>query len=470
MVTIKSFSKSILLFSIDLHSSSLKIFNFLTEISKMALSASLNLRIGAIFILGSISLIGILIPLVVSEAVFKSDVFHVIKATAAGVMLGLCLVSGQLTHYVHLFVLIKCIYSQIHLMPEANEVLLEAVPDYPLCFALTGLGVMLVLAVEQMTISYINKMKSGRSHRHHSFSVELSRATQSDKRTENEADAIQTGNSDACCDGHKSAVDAAVMHGHDHSHVHNEVSAFDDGSGSPASHDHSHKHNVDDVEAAKGSCGVHTANDNCCKEGLVHYGHSNAGCSHTIVPEESSRHNHQHDHDHSALVFQDVLKAHSFRDMMTAYALELSTATHSVVIGVGLGASTTYSEVVILLAAISFHQLLEGLGLGTMVANSRSALGTWKVISFVIIFSLTVSVGIVIGILTSEQQDEQSQQVVKGVFSSLAAGSMLYAALAEMTGQAFNRPELEDRFGLKTLMILGYMVGFGGMAVIGIWA
>lgn len=64
----------------------------------MALSASLKLRIGAIFILGSISLIGILIPLVVSEAVFKSDFFHVIKATAAGVMLGLCLVSGQLTH------------------------------------------------------------------------------------------------------------------------------------------------------------------------------------------------------------------------------------------------------------------------------------------------------------------------------------------------------------------------------------
>jgi zinc transporter ZupT len=351
------------------------------------------------------------------------------------------------------------------LIPEANEVLLEAIPDYPFCFALTGLGVILVLAVEQMTLSYISKQKAGSSHRHHSFNVELSRAIQSDKRTKQEKDS-DSGSSAVCCTEGVTNGDATAA-SHDHTHVHNEVSAFE------VPHDHSHDHqSYDAIESGTkgGSCGVHSADDNCCKEGLVHFGHTHAGCSQADEAATANGHDHQHNHDHSALVFQDVLKANSFRDMMTAYALELSTATHSVIIGVGLGASTSYEEVAVLLAAISFHQFLEGLGLGTMVANSRSVLGSWKVISFVAIFSMTVSIGILIGILTSEQQEEADQEITKGVFSSLAAGSMLYAALTEMTGQAFNRPDLEERFGLKTLMIIGYLLGFASMAVIGIWA
>ncbi len=56
----------------------------------------LALRIAAVFVLAIFSFLGVLLPLAVSEEQRKSDIFIIIKTGAAGVMLGLCLVSSTI--------------------------------------------------------------------------------------------------------------------------------------------------------------------------------------------------------------------------------------------------------------------------------------------------------------------------------------------------------------------------------------
>ena len=46
-------------------------------------------------------------------------------------------------------------------MPEANETLEES-SEYPLCFLLTGIGAMIVLTVEQVTIALSHGAKEHR--------------------------------------------------------------------------------------------------------------------------------------------------------------------------------------------------------------------------------------------------------------------------------------------------------------------
>jgi hypothetical protein len=63
----------------------------------------LALRIAAVFILAVFSFAGVLLPLMVSEDARQSDIFIIIKTGAAGVMLGLCLVSSKISLFVSYF-------------------------------------------------------------------------------------------------------------------------------------------------------------------------------------------------------------------------------------------------------------------------------------------------------------------------------------------------------------------------------
>jgi hypothetical protein len=70
------------------------------------LSPSLGLRIASVFVLGAVSLVGITLPLLGSKTMINTDVFHCVKCLAAGVMLGLALVSVSCSTLMPLFVLI----------------------------------------------------------------------------------------------------------------------------------------------------------------------------------------------------------------------------------------------------------------------------------------------------------------------------------------------------------------------------
>lgn len=523
----------------------------------------LALRIAAVFVLAIFSFLGVLLPLAVSEEQRKSDIFIIIKTGAAGVMLGLCLVGSTILPWTIQPSFSLPLSYQIHLMPDADEQLAELVPEYPLSYALTCLGVVLVLGIEQITLAWAAKNREsahhrGHKHPHHDhpdltaearsfFGLDehdvvpaettvistlhqpLTIAERDENRgllesTSSHSDYQSTGthnhghdhsgssSKDDGCDGHghghQHDQEEPVSMGHDHGHEH---TAHEEDAGGCDGHDHGHGHDhhatmitdahdhghghghrspepvIASVTPAttqlrhRHPIGVHGHNHS---HGHAHgHKHGNSHKHGKVTHEKADRFHSKndfdisnaalangHDHDHGALALDDLMQANNMRDLMTAYALEISTAIHSLIIGVDLGMQTSYTSAAILLAALSFHQFVEGLGLGTVIASSTGALGNSKVLSFVIIFTCTVSVGVMIGILTSSDDESNLQIAITGCATSIAAGSLMYTALTEMAGGTFNRPDLEDRLGLKIWMVISFLTGIVIMSIIGIWA
>jgi zinc transporter ZupT len=342
------------------------------------------------------------------------------------------------------------------LLPEASSGLLEVFPNYPVSLTLAGVGLITVLVVEQLVAAYSAKSREGAQHRHHSISLELPPTTfKGEQETQREKDDFNLPcDVDIYCAHNHQQAGADVMYGHDHQFVHH-----DDEMCTGHDHGHGHSHGHRNELSFSHDHNHHVVQNDCdsdCEKGKE----MDTVCS---AP-------HCHDHDHAAMAFDEFLRAKSIRDLFTAYALEMSTAIHSVIIGVGLGALTHVPTINVLLVALCFHQFLEGLGLGSVLVGAQHSMGTWKVLSFVMIFTLVVPVGVIIGIFTSGNETRTTEIMVQGILTSFAAGAMLYSALIELTAGTFNRPDLENRLGLKSVMLTLYVIGFGSMAVVGIWA
>jgi zinc transporter ZupT len=179
-----------------------------------------------------------------------------------------------------------------------------------------------------------------------------------------------------------------------------------------------------------------------------------------------------HDHDHGIAAFQDLMNAKTLKDLVNAYALEISTTVHSLVIGFNLGImdDSNASGIATLMTALAFHQFVEGIGMGSVINTSRGQLGQSKIITFVAIFSCTISVGVFIGILASSDNESDAQLAIEGSVTAIAAGSLMYIALTELVSSYFNDPENESKWGLKAGMLVCFSAGIGIMALIGIWA
>lgn len=112
--------------------------------------------------------------------------------------------------------------------------------------------------------------------------------------------------------------------------------------------------------------------------------------------------------------------------------LEYGVIFHSVMIGVSLGAmgtgfSTTF-------AALVFHQLFEGLGLGARIAmlvwpsGISSTIKKW---SMCLAYALTTSVGIAIGIGVHASVNMNGRAILlsTGILDSISAGILLYSEI-----------------------------------------
>lgn len=179
-----------------------------------------------------------------------------------------------------------------------------------------------------------------------------------------------------------------------------------------------------------------------------------------------------HDHDHAAIALNALSSASSLKDLITAYAMEISTAMHSVIIGFDLGVLTQddISTIRILFAVLVFHQFAEGLGLGSVIKTSEKQLGSTKIITFMFIFSCTVSIGLILGLAIKPGDESDLQKGLEGSVTAIAAGSLLYIALVELVGTYFNLPELEKEGWKKIVMLVLFTFGAVVMGIIGIWA
>jgi zinc transporter 1/2/3 len=151
------------------------------------------------------------------------------------------------------------------------------------------------------------------------------------------------------------------------------------------------------------------------------------------------------------------------------FVLEFGVVFHSVFIGLTLG---TTEDLVILLIVLVFHQMLEGLGLG-----SRLAIAPWPKdkawLPYVLAFGFAIStpVGVAAGI-GARPKSAVDQKLVNGIFDSISAGILMYTGLVELLAHEFMFNPHMRRAPLKIQMFAYGCVlfGVGVMALLAHWA
>ncbi|BGP42550.1 hypothetical protein JCM10449v2_006562 [Rhodotorula kratochvilovae] len=154
--------------------------------------------------------------------------------------------------------------------------------------------------------------------------------------------------------------------------------------------------------------------------------------------------------------------------------LEAGIIFHSIMIGVSLGASGG-SQWTPLFIAIVFHQLFEGLALGSrigqLVWTEKSQ--WWRKWAMAGAFGLITPIGVSIGIGVHSAYNPNSGAALLsiGVLDSISAGILIYAGLVEMLAHDFMQGELAHarwpRVGAAFFFLLA---GSLCMSVLGKWA
>ena len=159
-----------------------------------------------------------------------------------------------------------------------------------------------------------------------------------------------------------------------------------------------------------------------------------------------------HSHDH----LNAITVANENGNSRTSILIETSIIIHSLIIGFDLG--TMSEDIYVLLIAIAFHQFFEGIVLG-----SYKQFG----LKNVIVFSLSVPVGILCGCFIPFESDDTFLWIT-GSLTGVTAGILLYNTLVTFMTEEYSRQDLELK--TKRQMYLLMLLGAGLMAILAIWA
>jgi len=158
------------------------------------------------------------------------------------------------------------------------------------------------------------------------------------------------------------------------------------------------------------------------------------------------------------------------RTSIDPQVLEMGIVVHSVVIGLGMGASQNVCTIRPLVAALCFHQLFEGMGLGGCILQAEYGARTRSVLVF--FFSTTTPLGIALGLALTRVYSDSSPTalVVVGLLNAASAGLLHYMALVDLLAADFMGPRLQGSVRLQLVCFLAVLLGAGGMSVMAKWA
>ncbi|XWS12290.1 hypothetical protein CRYUN_Cryun37aG0076700 [Craigia yunnanensis] len=205
-------------------------------------------------------------------------------------------------------------------------------------------------------------------------------------------------------------------------------------------------------------------------------------CNNRVIPEEGAVpvggvqhemavvnigqfHGHHHDTKPAGSVDQQLM-----RYRVIAMVLELGIVVHSVVIGLSLGASNHTCTIKGLVAALCFHQMFEGMGLGGCVLQAE-----YKVLKkfiMVFFFSVTTPFGIALGIALSKTYKDNSPTalITVGLLNASSAGLLIYMASVDLLSAEFMGPKLQASIKLQIKSCAAVLLGAGGMSLMAKWA
>ncbi|XP_047085582.1 fe(2+) transport protein 1-like [Lolium rigidum] len=192
-------------------------------------------------------------------------------------------------------------------------------------------------------------------------------------------------------------------------------------------------------------------------------------------PEQGAHwHSHGHGHGHGMAVAKpDDAEAGQMqlrRNRVVVQVLEMGIVVHSVVIGLGMGASQSVCTIRPLVAAMCFHQMFEGMGLGGCILQAEY--GMKMKAGLVFFFSTTTPFGIALGLALTKVYKDNSPTalIVVGLLNAASAGLLHYMALVELLAADFMGPKLQASVRLQLICLTAVLLGAGGMSVMAKWA
>lgn len=153
--------------------------------------------------------------------------------------------------------------------------------------------------------------------------------------------------------------------------------------------------------------------------------------------------------------------------------LEGGIVFHSIMIGVSLGAQTDGFSATF--AALIFHQLFEGLGLGARISLLIWPSGITSSVKkhlLCLAYTLTTPVGIAIGIGVHQSFNEngEAELLAIGVLNSVSAGILLYSGLCQLLYSEWVVGDMRNASNMRVAVALIALVsGLFGMSLIGKW-
>ncbi|CAL9757633.1 unnamed protein product [Musa acuminata subsp. burmannicoides] len=200
----------------------------------------------------------------------------------------------------------------------------------------------------------------------------------------------------------------------------------------------------------------------------------------TVVDHESPIHEmvpvpHGHGHGHCGVPQLDAdgkdgQEAVLLRNRIIAQVLEMGIIVHSVVIGISMGASQNPCTIRPLVAALCFHQLFEGMGLGGCILQAEYGIKMKAILAF--FFATTTPFGVALGIGLSNiyRDNSPTALIVVGLLNASSAGLLNYMALVDLLATDFMGPKLQGSVKLQLWAYLAVLLGSGGMSLMAKWA
>ncbi|WVN90695.1 uncharacterized protein L203_105937 [Cryptococcus depauperatus CBS 7841] len=206
----------------------------------------------------------------------------------------------------------------------------------------------------------------------------------------------------------------------------------------------------------------------------IHPSHSNIAIDNhpTVTPSEK---NYKGDEEIGLdvdTVNQMPSQAEAAAQLVAVGVLEFGVVLHSVIIGLTLAVNENFTTLFIV---IIFHQMFEGLGLGSRISVlSLPASLNWARFAAALFYSICTPIGVAIGLGVRSTYNGNSAKanIISGVLDATSAGILLYAGLVElMAHEVVLNPRMMKSGNYRLAFVFCCMLlGSGLMALLGRWA
>ncbi|PON57568.1 Zinc/iron permease [Parasponia andersonii] len=161
------------------------------------------------------------------------------------------------------------------------------------------------------------------------------------------------------------------------------------------------------------------------------------------------------------------------KQRLVSQVLEIGIIFHSVIIGVTMGMSQNQCTIRPLVAALAFHQIFEGMGLGGCIAQAAFSFGTTAYMCFM--FAVTTPMGIVLGMIlfsaTGYDDSSPNALIMEGLLGSFSSGILIYMALVDLIAlDFFHNKLMSSNSWLKKASFIALVLGSTSMSILALWA